>query len=318
MFPDYFVITFLRNQSLDNASLGSRLEGLGIVKRIIFVCLFVCVCFVLFCFVIFIPFSFISISHKRVHTTLLFGYLNQIHQPYIFSYFARVSTDLSHTECRLGRNVCRAEDIYSHMSNICANFKQLLTKYHFFKKLPQISLIHKNRNFASIIIVILWINSTASTLWILWWGHTFKEYRPTFWFLPLLFYRIDLVYVFFPYVPDMFDASFNLIIHMSDSRNIWALKGDSLWINNLASNIFIHRNVFQHAMASILCQEMVDHHSSNQTILFKACASEYLPNNTWKILRLSMSVSTMITKNIRQENHFCSKFAVKTLPCYLC
>ena len=45
-----------------------------------------------------------------------------------------------------------ATDNYNHMCHICAkgcldsNFKQLLTKYHFFTKLNLISDIHRNGN----------------------------------------------------------------------------------------------------------------------------------------------------------------------------
>ena len=57
--------------------------------------------------------------------------------------------------------------------------KQLLTKYHFFTKLPQISHIHNNRNFKSIILN----RSTASTL-INFMAGTCKE--STFSFLPFV------------------------------------------------------------------------------------------------------------------------------------
>ena len=45
-----------------------------------------------------------------------------------------------------------ADDHNYHVSQICRNifrFKQVLTKYQIFTKLPQISRIHKNRHFAS-------------------------------------------------------------------------------------------------------------------------------------------------------------------------
>ena len=59
------------------------------------------------------------------------------------------------TENRLSRNkICCAEDNHSYMSKtwpkefqIRTLIEQLLPKYRFFKKLPKISHIHKNRNF---------------------------------------------------------------------------------------------------------------------------------------------------------------------------